>query len=171
MVKAIVSVCAGIALATLLVLWVRSYYLADVLFKHGGGNGYALVLCHGAMNCLATAEPPSAPVSDWGYDPDPAPRVAAELTRWESAAERRCRFAGFAYAAGGPDGTTHVLSRRMWRIPLWPLVLLAAIAVVRAIRPRRFPPGSCRHCGYDLRATPDRCPECGHVPEKQSQRV
>jgi hypothetical protein len=48
--------------------------------------------------------------------------------------------------------------------PCWLLAVLAAALpacrLARArIRPRRV--GFCARCGYDLRATPDRCPECG----------
>jgi len=52
-------------------------------------------------------------------------------------------------------------------IPDWILVLIctAAVAAARipAWRRERFHArrGLCRRCGYDLRATPDRCPECG----------
>jgi hypothetical protein len=52
--------------------------------------------------------------------------------------------------------------------PVWFLVVLTAVAPVQkllrtlTIR-RRTRQGQCPACGYDLRATPDRCPECGET--------
>lgn len=54
-----------------------------------------------------------------------------------------------------------------------PLVLFSILPVARLsgwyLRRLRGPqPGYCRKCSYDLRATPDRCPECGEVPCQES---
>ena len=53
-------------------------------------------------------------------------------------------------------------------IPHWLLALATALLPGRLLirygryRYRKsFRPGVCRSCGYDIRATPDRCPECG----------
>jgi hypothetical protein len=58
-----------------------------------------------------------------------------------------------------------------WRItaPLWLLAMLAGllplVRLVMAVRrSRALRRGHCTVCGYDLRATPDRCPECGTIP-------
>jgi hypothetical protein len=53
----------------------------------------------------------------------------------------------------------------------WFLALAFAIAPILRFRPhlarnRRLRAGHCQSCGYDLRATPDRCPECGIIPPK-----
>ncbi|HEV2296069.1 MAG TPA: hypothetical protein VGR35_19650 [Tepidisphaeraceae bacterium] len=54
-------------------------------------------------------------------------------------------------------------------LPAWFLLLLTALVptlwIRRSLIALRQPiAGCCVCCGYDLRATPDRCPECGSLP-------
>jgi hypothetical protein len=65
--------------------------------------------------------------------------------------------------AGHPVGTIVLWSLKL---QYWFLCLLfattpawAAISIIRKCRKPGV--GLCAVCGYDLRATPDRCPECG----------
>jgi hypothetical protein len=48
-------------------------------------------------------------------------------------------------------------------IPLWqPLVLFLILTAYLWYKDRRFPPGQCQACGYDLTGNESgRCPECG----------
>jgi hypothetical protein len=69
---------------------------------------------------------------------------------------------GFERPDLGPDAAE-------WTVPLWlPSAVTGALPASRtarlyraARRRHRARAGRCRACGYDLRATPDRCPECG----------
>jgi hypothetical protein len=67
--------------------------------------------------------------------------------------------------------TGETMNQRWVTIPLWAIAWLGAIVPAFALkryllRRRRRRRGECLDCGYDLRASPERCPECGAIPAK-----
>ena len=66
------------------------------------------------------------------------------------------RFGFVAYFSSG---------NKIVGMPLWVLAAITGASSLSFWR-RVTPSGSnlCARCGYDLRATPDRCPECGTIP-------
>jgi hypothetical protein len=59
-----------------------------------------------------------------------------------------------------------IYQEMLFSIPYWLIVCVASsTGFMLSIRPlrerRRMRKGVCPACGYDVRATPDHCPECG----------
>ena len=74
------------------------------------------------------------------------------------------QYLGFGWVSRPmpPDMETSHISALS--VPCWPLFTCAALLTAYLMRRRlvsSWIPGRCRTCGYDLRATQSRCPECG----------
>ena len=82
-------------------------------------------------------------------------------------------FAGgfqFRKRARAVHARGETIGGRVVAIPGWLPPLLFAVAPAawcrrRLKRRKAGRAGLCASCGYDLRASPERCPECGAVPE------
>ena len=175
-----------------LALWVRSYWRYDIvsrtsdlrsdvgdeeerrMFIRSNRGIFALI-----GTAIATGRGPTAPdrplTVRWARLSD----VAEPAWDLRQTSVLRPPFgrnvAGFAYGreAGAKvaiGGSWYQQRQRIYSVPHWFAALVLAIppALWFWRRLRRPAPGTCLSCGYDLRATPGRCPECGAIPEKSA---
>jgi hypothetical protein len=73
------------------------------------------------------------------------------------------RYGGFYYQKGGIV--------RLLSVPHWFVALASGSCAVLLHRNKgiaRAREGFCANCGYDLRATPERCPECGTAVRRRA---
>jgi hypothetical protein len=161
----ILSAVSLLLLVAVCLLWVRSGTVMDGMryagVATGGAEGSSSSLTvftrMGALHVLRVGPSEfTAPGWKWLAVPQPA--------RFSTMTDRR-KWQRRGFAGGGGTGW------EFFSIPLWflslltvllPLVWLLSLSPFRRRR-RRARAGLCPACGYDLRASPERCPECGTV--------
>jgi hypothetical protein len=178
--RAAISVLSLLFCFAITFVWVRGYFVADSFQQYStidiqnrsyrpiiqvdtgkGGIAFTRTFWSGPIGSLATQSGiPSQPLIHWKqsplypdfrFRPSPPP------------------FLGFKFkriAASLPNGST--VRVFAFVLPLWSVWLVFLLVSIpellyryRLFRRHRNP-GLCPNCGYDLRASPEKCPECGH---------
>ena len=156
--------------------WLRSYLLIDGIHWTDGQRFVSLRSSAGRLNLTETNwRAKTAAPSGWDLS-STARADPSHLPMWESdpGIYGRWRFLGFEWSndlSPWPSDQTVFLSfylppYRLIAVPYWALLALAAAPIVKRLlsaarRRSRLRRGLCPGCGYDLRATPSGCPECG----------
>ena len=147
------------------VLWVRAQRQYDSIMYRGSDRFYAFGMRPGGIHF---GTQPSRPLRQtpfgWQWKSEPLAGLTFADT-WQH------RFLGLKlerYEAGDEL----VLSYYLVPYP-YPMILFGISPALWLWNRRRFgqvvASGLCPTCGYDLRATPERCPECGTGAGKNSR--
>jgi hypothetical protein len=157
-------------------IWVRSLWTLDYVHWTDQRHFPAIVSSGGRVMYTYQFWPGGAGGNDpgWKVGARPRPDRPAYFERPDADDDTRHWLLGFECSprAGVPSSrkaftpyrivvpTTFVIA-----VPYWFLTLMTAVFSILAVRHRRrasrIHDGHCVACGYDLRASPERCPECG----------
>lgn len=176
------SLLCLILFAATITLWIRSYRGSDYLSRNKvvkvepgaiTSHRYAITFTRGSIRLgseLHTYYPHAATVYDkskpayWGYG-----RLGVGHLDWDAAPTSSLwNKLGFSSYETGFASSFSDSNEKIVAFPAALPVILFAIPPLltfRVIRKRRLRRRAnlCAHCGYDLRATPGKCPECGQT--------
>ena len=181
------TILVGISLLLCLltiVSWVWSYWYTVDACRGWGDKQYELGLDGGQIVGVRFRNwpRPTGLRIEWGPRDVPPPRRSSTrpASNWGPLGigwitHSYSHVLGFGWATGKywPPISWHFVTMPLFQrleMPCWFLVIvtgslpafrIAGIYYRRQRNRRRQQHGLCPACGYDLRATPDRCPECG----------
>jgi hypothetical protein len=158
-------------------LWARSYTTPDSLTLRRGDQ-YSLTSHRGSLaviTCVTytvpdNSRPPFPASSRWSLSATWEFTLTADTWMYPSNPPFPGVRIGSWWAPGGGDlGLMAAFTGYQITAPHWIFALLFGCAPVlwlvqRRRRKFRRSHGLCAKCGYDMRATPNRCPECGTAP-------
>jgi hypothetical protein len=165
--------------AALAVLWVRSYWVADVVVftRRSGPVVQDRLWSSSGYLAVHRWEPPAElPVQvqqrGWAYEHAPAVANAVERLLGLPDSKQFLGVTYFDYIWTRPNSAWNGVRERALLVPHWlPTAACAAVPVFRLLtrgrrrRAARAAAGLCVACGYDRRGHQpgERCPECGAV--------